>query len=283
MPCTKDHTESDIIVKGLPMSQGSFERHKCASCAYEMGLANGNKKVINFDLQGFIASLEESQQGLRRHRSALEAYSLGFFHGLNGPKNHLAIKDKYRMAAQMRDFGLHMVGKGVVNATFAEMVDPYSHAMAIVHIANGFEILIKSRIVEEHPLLVFSKIPKEGNTTDGNIRFEDLIQHGQTIIYSELPERLWAATGYKITPLLLYEFFGKTRNRIIHFAIPNIKLSDLALEFTFTTIENAVSDWWGTSIIEYASAYQDDFPTYLFEQLDRLKIKINYDRKGKKD
>lgn len=72
---------------------------------------------MNFDLENFISILEESQRSNRRHRSAIEAYTLGFFHGLNGQNNHLAIKDKFKIASQMRDFGLSMVAKGVVNAT----------------------------------------------------------------------------------------------------------------------------------------------------------------------
>jgi hypothetical protein len=276
MACNKKHTETDLIVKDLPISQGSFERHKCASCAYEQGIKNGKKRTLNFDLENFISNLEESQKGYRRHRSALEAYTLGFFHGLNGAKNHNVIKDKFKMASQMRDFGLYMVAKGVVNATFNEDGNPYSHAMGIVHVAHGFEILIKSKIVEEHPLLVFTKFPKEGNLKDGNIRFEDLIEHGQTIMYSELPERLWATTGYKTDPIALYNDFGKVRNQIIHFAVPSISLSNLTLNFAFQVIEKAINEWWDTSLLEYALDYEDVYYEHIFEILDKLKLKVNY-------
>ena len=276
MACNKNHSDTDLIVKDLPISQGSFERHKCASCAYEKGLENGSKKLLNFDLENFITNLEESQRGYRRHRSAIEAYTLGFFHGLNGQNNHLAIKDKFKIASQMRDFGLSMVAKGVVNATFSEHGEPYSHAMGLVQVANGFEILIKSKIVEEHPLLVFTKIPKEANLLDGNIKMEDLIEHGQTIMYSELPDRLWATTGYKIEPIELYNKFGRIRNQIIHFAIPNISLSEFTLEFTFKVIEKAINTWWDTTILEYAQEYDDAFIENIFEVLNDLELESNY-------
>lgn len=276
MACNKNHSESDLIVKDLPISQGNFERHKCASCAYEKGLLNGTQKLLNFDLENFITNLEESQRGDRRHRSAIEAYTLGFFHGLNGQNNHLAIKDKFKIASQMRDFGLSMVAKGVVNATFSEHGEPYSHAMGLVQVANGFEILIKSKIVEEHPLLVFSKIPKEANLLDGNIKMEDLIEHGQTIMYSELPDRLWATTGYKIEPIELYNKFGRIRNQIIHFAIPNISLSEFTLEFTFKVIEKAINTWWDTTILDYAQEYDDAFIENIFEVLDDLQLETIY-------
>lgn len=277
MACEKEHLEADLIVEDLPISQGSFERHKCASCAYEKGLENGYKKILNFNLEDFISNLDESQKGLRRHRSAIEAYTLGFFHGLNGANNHLVIKDRQRMANQMRDFGLYMVAKGIVNATFSELGSPYNHAMGVVHVANGFEILIKARIVEEHPLLVFDKIPKQKSIADSNIKFGDLLEHGQTIMYSELPERLWATTGYKIEPIKLYNDFGKIRNQIIHFAVPeDTSLSDLTLNFTFQIIERAINKWWDTTILEYAMEYDESYCDYVFDELKRLGISIDY-------
>lgn len=276
MACNKDHSSADLIVKDLPISQGNFERHKCASCAYEKGLENGTLKLLNFDLENFISNLEESQKGDRRHRSAIEAYTLGFFHGLNGQNNHLAIKDKFKIASQMRDFGLSMVAKGVVNATFSEAGEPYSHAMGLVQVANGFEILIKSKIVEEHPLLVFNKIPKEANLLDGNIKMEDLIEHGQTIMYSELPDRLWATTGYKIDPIELFNRFGRVRNQIIHFAVPKISLSDLTLEFTFKIIEKAINSWWDTTILDYSQDHDDTILEHIFDRLKDLNLSTNY-------
>lgn len=276
MACKKDHNATDLIIKDLPISQGSFERHKCASCAYEKGLENGSKKILNFDLENFITNLEESQKGYRRHRSAIEAYTLGFFHGLNGKNNHLAIKDKYKIASQMRDFGLSMVAKGVVNATYSEAGEPYSHAMGLVQVANGFEILIKSKIVEEHPLLIFNKVPKEANLSDGNIKMEDLLEHGQTIMYSELPDRLWATTGYIIQPIELYNKFGRVRNQIIHFAIPEISLSDFTLEFVFKIIEKAVNSWWDTTILDYAQEYDEVILENIFERIEELNLQINY-------
>lgn len=275
MACTKEHRETDQIVKDLPISQGDFERHKCASCAYEMGLVNGKNKVLNFDLKSFISNLQESQKGLRRHRSAVEAYTLGFFHGLSGD-NHLAIKDKLRMASQMRDFGLYTVARGVVNCTFSEVHNPYAHAMGLVQVANGFEVLIKSKIVEEHPLLIFTKVPKDTYINDGDMKISDLLEHGQTIMYSELPDRLWATTGYKLKNLEFYKRFGKLRNQIIHFSIPEEATSDVVLKYTFEVVESAINDWWDTTILEYAMDYDEEYCLYAFEQMKRLKIKSRY-------
>lgn len=276
MACNIDHTKTDLIVKDLPISQGSFERHKCASCAYEKGLKNGTKKVLNFDLKKYILDLPESQKGYRRHKSAIEAYTLGFFHGLNGNNNHNVIKDKFRMASQMRDFGLYTVARGVVNCTYSEQGNPYSHAMGLVQVANGFEVLIKAKIVEEHPLLIFSKVPKNIHVKGDNMSMSHLLEHGQTIMYSELPDRLWAATGCKIKDIGLFKKFGEIRNQIIHFSIPEEAIDELTLKFTFEVIESAVNDWWGTTILEFAEEYDDEYCMYVFEQLKRLNISTEY-------
>ena len=276
MTCRKDHAETDLIIQDLQTNQSGAGRHKCAACAYEKGVDNGSKKELNFDLSQFLSSLETSQKGLRRHRDPIEAYTLGFIHGLNGANNHVAIKNKTKIAHQMRDLGLHMVGKGAVNATFSEHAAPYSHAMAIVHVAHGFEILIKSKIVEEHPFLIFSKIPTESKIQGDKIHFEDLLAHGQTINYSELPHRLWATTGYKMSNPDFFQEFGKIRNQIIHFSVPNIELSEIALKFVYEVIEKTVNDWWDVSVLEYACEYDDGYLEYVFEQLQRLNIEIQY-------
>lgn len=277
MACKKDHSKIDSIIKDLKINQGGFGRHKCAGCAYEKGVENGNNLILNFNLESYILSLDENQKGVHRHKDPVEAYTLGFLHGLNGPQNHPIIKDKLSMAAQMRDFGLYMVARGAVNATFSEHMNPYSHAMSVVHVANGFEVLIKSRIVEEHPLLIFTKIPTESNLGGSNeIKIENLLEYGHTIMYSDLPHRLWATTGYKIPNIELYNEFGKIRNQIIHFAIPEYSLNDLTLKYTYCIVEKCINDWWDTTILEYTSEYDDVYCEYVFEQLKRLNIEINY-------
>ncbi|MDL2262862.1 hypothetical protein LJC11_05115 [Bacteroidales bacterium OttesenSCG-928-I21] len=84
MACKKDHIQTDQIVKDLPIGQEGIGRHKCASCAYEIGYQHGLKKEENINLGDILDSLEESQkkEGIRRHKSPHAAYSLGYYHGV---------------------------------------------------------------------------------------------------------------------------------------------------------------------------------------------------------
>ncbi len=87
MACKKDHSNIDSIVKTLPIDQGGAGRHKCASCAYEIGYNHGLTREEHINLNSVLNSLEESQKGKRRHRSPHAAYALGYFND---------VKDSYK-------------------------------------------------------------------------------------------------------------------------------------------------------------------------------------------
>jgi hypothetical protein len=82
MACNKNHDNTDNLVKDLPIGQEGAGRHKCASCAYEIGYQHGLQKAENINLANVLDGLEESQKGDRRHRSPHAAYSLGYFNGV---------------------------------------------------------------------------------------------------------------------------------------------------------------------------------------------------------
>lgn len=82
MACTNAHTTTDIIVTDLPIGQEGSGRHKCASCAYEIGYEHGFKREEEINLKDILDNLEESQKGERRHRSPHAAYSLGYYNGV---------------------------------------------------------------------------------------------------------------------------------------------------------------------------------------------------------
>ncbi|MDY3317121.1 hypothetical protein PG630_07360 [Riemerella anatipestifer] len=82
MACDKIHEETDKKVKDLPTGQEGVGRHKCASCAYEIGYEHGLQRAENVNLASVLNELEESQKGDRRHKSPHAAYSLGYYEGV---------------------------------------------------------------------------------------------------------------------------------------------------------------------------------------------------------
>jgi hypothetical protein len=276
MACEKKHNKTDLIVKDLPINQGGLGRHKCASCAYEKGVDNGKKHVKDFDIENFIKTLPESQKGLRRHRDPIEAYDLGYFHGQIEASKNLTIKDKRGIAFTMRNFGLSLIAKGILGALKKDDL-PYLHAMGVISVANGFEILIKARIVEEHPLLIFDKISKNDKKMDDNLEFNDLLENGRTIEYSKLPYQLWATTGYKIENKELYKKFGFIRNQIIHFHVPmDITLTDLIFEYVFKIIEPSIDNWWQKTVLQYIKVFDRSSYKQLFDKINTMNLPCNY-------
>lgn len=82
MACTNPHIATDAIVTNLPIGQEGIGRHKCASCAYDIGYTHGLVRAENINLENILDNLEDSQRGDRRHRSPHAAYSLGYHHGV---------------------------------------------------------------------------------------------------------------------------------------------------------------------------------------------------------
>ncbi|HYG79057.1 MAG TPA: hypothetical protein VD861_01640 [Pyrinomonadaceae bacterium] len=138
-------------------------------------------------------------------------------------------------------------------------------------------MLIKARIAQEHPLLIFSSYPKS-RTTVSTLSVKELFEHGRTLVYSELPEALWAATGYRIKKLDEFLKFGALRNGLVHFAAPEFNAAAETPKFAFEVMD-IVRDFWGESFVEYARYWDDAIISdgYLREQIAQSKIKIHPD------
>lgn len=140
--------------------------------------------------------------------------------------------------------------------------------MCVVYVAHAAEILLKARIAQEHPLLIFSKLPKR-NVNQNNLTLIDLLENGRTFSYEELPDQLWAVTGIKIDRVDSYRQFGRLRNQIIHFSIANVaNLDILTLQYSFNILDPLVESFWGKSVIDFIKNdfnYADLFFTGMFE------------------
>ena len=150
----------------------------------------------------------------------------------------------------------------------------YQSELAVLMAAHAAEILLKSRIAEEHPLLIFSKIPTS-NKRD-LLDIEALFETGRTIQYFDVPERLWAATGYKLKNQNLYFNFGNLRNNVQHFIRSKSKLylKRATLEFVFNVVDPFLQDFWSGYAItcfehpEYSDEYRNLIRTLFFWEID---------------
>ncbi|HAH1076248.1 TPA: hypothetical protein HHG56_004799, partial [Escherichia coli] len=91
--------------------------------------------------------------------------------------------------------------------------------------------------------------------------------------YSELPEKVWAATGKKINNLKLYNDFGKLRNSIQHFAAPNKDVSMLTSQFIYEVIDPFINAEWGMCAMDFCDDYEEY--EYLIPVLANRNILFN--------
>src|SRR5580765_8928988 len=66
--------------------------------------------------------------------------------------------------------------------------------------------------------LIFDHLPRSSQAAGARLDLKDLFKQGRTFEWSDLPERLWAATGLSLPGKERFDAFGKLRNGIQHFA-----------------------------------------------------------------
>ncbi|GAX45983.1 hypothetical protein NIES4075_70040 [Tolypothrix sp. NIES-4075] len=125
--------------------------------------------------------------------------------------------------------------------------------LCVVHAAHAAEILLKARIAQEGLLLIFSKLPTQRKESDDTFSLIDLIEDGHTVSYKQLPEKLLKTTGIKIEQLQQYQEFGRIRDQIIHFSIPNSKkaLDELTILYSLEVLDPLVEIFWGHSVFDF--------------------------------
>ena len=173
------------------------------------------------------------------------------------------------MDANLKHVYEHMIvlGAGSLShanylAHFVDYANTMWSQLGVLQAAHACEIFLKARLAQEHPLLIFDSLPKSTancvNKTTGLLDFESLLEKGQTITYSELPEKVWASTGVKINNLELYNAFGKLRNSIQHFAAPNRDVSIQTSQFIYDVIDPFINSECGMCAMDYC----DDSEVY---------------------
>ncbi|EIV8646438.1 TPA: hypothetical protein NJ448_004598 [Vibrio parahaemolyticus] len=142
-----------------------------------------------------------------------------------------------KISGHMYGLGKYLLAHGIEHVIFTGMRNPFWSSMGVLHVAQAAEILIKSAIAQEHPLLIFTDLPKLSQNTEERLTTSQLMAKAKTVQYSKLPDLLWAATGYEIKHLDVYREMGEQRNRIQHLAVPDDDFNDLVFRFCIQVID----------------------------------------------
>lgn len=150
----------------------------------------------------------------------------------------------------MLKLGLAALSHANLHSSFYSFENDKWSELSVLQAAHAAEILIKARIAQEHPLLIFDKTPKSTQVGSEFLTFQDLVKKAKTIQYSDLPERLWAATGIKINNVEDFKIFGELRNTIQHFTVPE-EWGINTVDFIFKVIDPFINECWQLFAVDY--------------------------------
>ncbi|MDG2955191.1 hypothetical protein P7L95_00245 [Bisgaard Taxon 10/6] len=175
------------------------------------------------------------------------------------------------VSERMLRLGLAALSHANSHANYFSFENNMWAELSVLQVAHAMEILIKAKIAEEHPLLIFESLPKSSQVD--NLNYQSLCSKAKTLQYSDLPERLWATTGITIEKIDLYKEFGVLRNSIQHFADPNnINCGDMSRRYIYEIIDPFINSCWNLYAVDYN---EDTEPyTYLLEILIENEIEF---------
>lgn len=173
-------------------------------------------------------------------------------------------KELMKTPQHMLELGLAALSHANWHSSFSSFENDKWSELSVLQAAHAAEILIKARIAQEHPLLIFDKIPKSTQVGSDLLTFQDLVKNARTIQYSDLPERLWAATGIKLNNLEIFKSFGELRNTIQHFTVPE-EWETNTVDFIFKVIDPFINECWELFAVDY---HEDSEPyQYMVDSL----------------
>lgn len=168
------------------------------------------------------------------------------------------------IAAHMRGLGLGALAHANWHANYWSYMNDYWPELSVVQAAHAGELLIKARIAEEHPLLIFERFPKVSEDT---VLDQSLFAlEGRTLSYSELPNRLLVTAGVAVPEIDHYREFGRLRDSIQHFLpATGTDFGGEAIRYIYSVIDPFINECWGLFAVDFnedAEPYQ-----YLVEGL----------------
>jgi hypothetical protein len=173
----------------------------------------------------------------------------------------------------MLELGLGALAHANGHANYISFYNDKWPELSVLQAAHAAEILIKARIAQEHPLLIFEQLPRSSQVDGDILELKHLVERARTVQYSDLPDRLWATTGITLINTEKFQTFGRLRNSIQHFVPPpNINFCTETIKFIFEVIDPFINNCWGLYAVDYN---EDTEPyQYLIESLIRRSVKF---------
>ncbi len=178
-----------------------------------------------------------------------------------------------QVSHHMLSLGLGALAHANWHANYLSFENDSWPELSVLQAAHAAEILIKARIAQEHPLLIFEQLPRSTQISENSLELKHLFERAKTLQYNDLPERLWATTGIKLISLEKYQSFGRLRNAIQHFATPlNTDCSMETVQFIYEVIDPFINQCWNLFAVDYNEDHEPY--VYLIDSLIRKSIRF---------
>jgi hypothetical protein len=179
------------------------------------------------------------------------------------------MRDQFKeISKNMIDFACSVASVSIYQCIYMPMIE-YQEATAVSLMAQAIEIILKARLAQEHPLLIFEKVPKYDPKKDS---IEQLFLDGKTVSYLELPNMLQLTLGYSLSDAKLYKDLWNKRSQLIHFGIHknDYDISEIVLGAGIKILEPVLHQFWGRTIFDTLG----DLDTYA--QGNFIEACVNY-------
>ena len=98
---------------------------------------------------------------------------------------------------------------------------------------------------------MLSSVSKLNTECGDRLSIRDVVENSKSIEYSELPDKLWAATGFKIPDLKTYNSFGRLRNSIHYFGVLERDIRTETVNYIYNVIDPVLGHFWGDYAINH--------------------------------
>ena len=180
--------------------------------------------------------------------------------------------DLEKISEQLKWIGLGVLAEAQKNAFYHHfMISIDTSILSVLQTVHAAEFIIKACIAEVEPLAIFSEIPKDVKSNQFKLDFDSLFEEGRTLKFRELPKKLEQVRNYKIKDNERYYEFGRLRNGIQHFAVPDLDLTQLTGEFIYKIIDPIIGDFWNEYAVEYCNDEELEYnflPTLVRREID---------------
>ncbi len=163
------------------------------------------------------------------------------------------MESAYRhVMGHLRDLGLGTLSAALAQCMRCALDRAPWPELAVLQAAEAAELLLKARIAEEHPLLLFRTMPPMPRRGVPVRDLQSFFEEGETHGYSDLPEHLWATTGIELPGVDRYRAFGRLARSIKH-RPPTSGFDAIqeVLRFVFEVLDPFLEAGWGFVAMDF--------------------------------